>query len=430
MNILLLISALSLSSIAAYFSIIGLATIFPGSISSVITMAIGLEVAKIVVAVWTHQNWKKISFLSKSYLSFAIIILMGITSMGIFGFLSKSHIEHSSSVSFSSQEINEINRKISLKDSIITRNKEYIENEKKTLSFDDVKNKEIKDQLSKDLLDIQSRSDLDIKNYDDKIEKLNSRSSELDNIINEIRKEKGGFFSNTASKIKKIEEQQKEERNYISNQISKLNDLIFNLKEETKTKVNKIRSDILSITESKSQVEEKDFSKIRNYESNIAEALSDIENLNLKKFELENKILLIENELGPIKYISSFIEEVGGPKLDGSSSVRLVILFIIFVFDPLAIVMVVCASSSFFSSKKQDLPKEDPPKQDPPKEDPPKEDPPKEDPPKQDPPKEDSPKQDSHLAYMQQPPQGTNKEENRDKQIKALEDYAKYIKIQ
>ena len=72
MKYLLLGSALSLSSIAAYFSIIGLSTIFPGSILSIVIMAIALELAKIVVAVWTHQNWKKISRLTKFYLCFSI----------------------------------------------------------------------------------------------------------------------------------------------------------------------------------------------------------------------------------------------------------------------------------------------------------------------------------------------------------------------
>ena len=108
MAYLLLGSALLLSSIAAYFSVVGLSTIFPGSIVSIIVMAFGLELAKIIVAVWAHQNWKKISRLTKIYLSTSVIILMGITSMGIFGFLSKSHIEHSSSVSFSQNLIKEI----------------------------------------------------------------------------------------------------------------------------------------------------------------------------------------------------------------------------------------------------------------------------------------------------------------------------------
>jgi len=89
-----LLSALSISAIAAYFSIIGLATIFPGSIEAVIAMGAALEVGKIVAAIWLHKNWKSAPTTLKIYLFSAILVLMGITSMGIFGFLSKSHIEH------------------------------------------------------------------------------------------------------------------------------------------------------------------------------------------------------------------------------------------------------------------------------------------------------------------------------------------------
>ena len=92
--LLYILSALSISSIAAYFSVIGLATIFPGSIKSVIIMGGVLEVGKIVTAIWLHRNWKSSPLLIKSYLSFATLTLMAITSMGIFGFLSKAHIEH------------------------------------------------------------------------------------------------------------------------------------------------------------------------------------------------------------------------------------------------------------------------------------------------------------------------------------------------
>ena len=89
-----IITALALSVIGAYFSIIGLATIFPGGEKSVIVMASTLEVAKIVSVIWLHKNWSKSKILLKSYLVFSVLVLMGITSLGIFGFLSKSHVEH------------------------------------------------------------------------------------------------------------------------------------------------------------------------------------------------------------------------------------------------------------------------------------------------------------------------------------------------
>lgn len=87
------ISGISLSTVAAYYSIIGLTTIFAGAILPVIIMGAVLEISKLVSVSWLHHNWKNTPKLIKSYMIFAILVLMFITSMGIFGFLSKAHIE-------------------------------------------------------------------------------------------------------------------------------------------------------------------------------------------------------------------------------------------------------------------------------------------------------------------------------------------------
>jgi RecA/RadA recombinase len=92
-NYLALITALSLSGVSAYYSIIGLTAVFAGSYWPVVIMGSTLEIAKIIATSWLYKNWKSSPFLLKTYLSFAIIILMTISSMGIFGFLSKAHIE-------------------------------------------------------------------------------------------------------------------------------------------------------------------------------------------------------------------------------------------------------------------------------------------------------------------------------------------------
>ena len=93
MKYLILLTALGISLIAAYYSIVGLAAIFAASVIPVIVMGSALEVGKLVSVAYLHQKWKTIPFLLKSYLTFAIFLLMFITSMGIFGFLSKAHIE-------------------------------------------------------------------------------------------------------------------------------------------------------------------------------------------------------------------------------------------------------------------------------------------------------------------------------------------------
>jgi len=82
-----------LSGVSAYYSIIGLTTVFAGSFWPVVIMGTVLEISKIIGTSWLYRHWKTSPFLLKSYLTFAVVILMIISSMGIFGFLSKAHIE-------------------------------------------------------------------------------------------------------------------------------------------------------------------------------------------------------------------------------------------------------------------------------------------------------------------------------------------------
>jgi len=89
----LLLTSLTIAGVAAWYSIAGLMAIFAGAAIPVAIMAGVLEVGKLVAASWLHINWKWIPILLKTYLTIAVIILMFITSMGIFGFLSKAHVE-------------------------------------------------------------------------------------------------------------------------------------------------------------------------------------------------------------------------------------------------------------------------------------------------------------------------------------------------
>lgn len=91
MTTLLFLSAVSLSTIAAYYAIMGLMAIFSGAAMSIAIMGGALELSKLVVASWLYRNWKETSFLLKTYFVTAIIVLMCLTSMGIFGYLSKAH---------------------------------------------------------------------------------------------------------------------------------------------------------------------------------------------------------------------------------------------------------------------------------------------------------------------------------------------------
>jgi len=93
MTFLTLLCALALSGIAAYYSIIGLAAIFTGAFWPIVFMGSVLEASKLVTTSWLYRNWKTCPFLLKTYLTTSVVILMLITSMGIFGFLSKAHID-------------------------------------------------------------------------------------------------------------------------------------------------------------------------------------------------------------------------------------------------------------------------------------------------------------------------------------------------
>lgn len=95
MAFLLFFTAFVLSGIAAYYSVIGLVAIFSAAVIPVAIMGGSLEAAKLVVASWLYRYWKSIPFLMKAYFTSALVILMLITSMGIFGFLSKAHSDQS-----------------------------------------------------------------------------------------------------------------------------------------------------------------------------------------------------------------------------------------------------------------------------------------------------------------------------------------------
>jgi hypothetical protein len=93
MTSIMFVSAISLSCIAAWYSIAGLTAIFAAAVVPIIVMGGILEVSKLVVASWLYRNWMDIPTTFKTYFTSAVVILMMITSMGIFGFLSKAHLD-------------------------------------------------------------------------------------------------------------------------------------------------------------------------------------------------------------------------------------------------------------------------------------------------------------------------------------------------
>ena len=91
--ILPFLTAIALSVVAAYYSVVGLAQIFPGSFLPVVIMGSTLEISKLVTVSWLYNNWSVTVRIMRYYFLVSIFLLMGITSMGIFGYLSRAHIE-------------------------------------------------------------------------------------------------------------------------------------------------------------------------------------------------------------------------------------------------------------------------------------------------------------------------------------------------
>jgi len=240
LTILTFLSAISISVIAAGYSIIGLATLFAGAVIPIIAMGSALEVGKLVAASWLYNNWNSdVPRLLKAYLFAAIIVLIFITSMGIFGFLSKAHLDQVKPTSGNNIKIELINNQINQQQLIINRSQ-------KTL-----------DQLDKAL---------------------------------EVYIEKEFVTRGLKERAK-----QEEERTQLNNAINNASDKIAELTNQKAT-------------------------------------------LNLEQDK-------IEAEVGPIKYIAELI--YGENAQDNfDSAVRIVILILIFVFDPLAVLLLIAANIS------------------------------------------------------------------------------------
>jgi hypothetical protein len=127
MTYLLFVVALSLSAVAAWYAVAGLVAIFAAATIPIVIMGSLLEAAKLVVASWLYRSWKEIPLLMKSYFTVALVLLMLLTSMGIFGFLSKAHLDQAIPTG-------DVAAKLALIDEKIKTEKENINASRKELS--------------------------------------------------------------------------------------------------------------------------------------------------------------------------------------------------------------------------------------------------------------------------------------------------------
>jgi hypothetical protein len=246
---LITISALSISGSAAFFSVFGLSKLFAGAATAVIIMAGTLEASKLIIATLLHQYWKKLSVLLRAYLTIATLVLIMITSMGIYGFLSAAYQETANASSMVDKEIALIDNRIE--------------------SF-----QKQKDLKSESLAGIEKR-----------ITQLNEGVNNIE--YNWVDRDGAG-----------------DQRELLSKQLEIAN------------------ADYIRLT------------------SDISDLDSTILTLETDRFDVEIDSD-VAAELGPLKYISEITDK------PMAQVVNILLLIIVFVFDPLAISLVIAANRSF-----------------------------------------------------------------------------------
>lgn len=311
--ILTLLSALSISGVAIFYSVIGLATIFPGAFWPVVIMGSVLEIGKLITASWLYRQWKFTPFLLKTYLTTAVILLSIITSMGIFGFLSKAHLEQNLASDTLVQRVDIINDKIESQKIYIERQKAVIDRAEKSI-----------DREGKDFTqDIQVQENI--------INSAYARLEVLDNDVKAYTDQGRGFFK--GDNIKRgveLRTQQKPERDKLNAEIK-----------EAKTLIQKYRDQSRQGGDNNKAI-------IEDAEDNIIASQNTIDDLIIDRQPLEKKLINLEAEVGPVKYIAALAVDWGmTEEVNLSKAVRWVILLIIVVFDPLAVLLLIAANQSF-----------------------------------------------------------------------------------
>lgn len=352
-NYLAFVAAIAIATVAAYYSIIGLMTIFAAAAIPIAVMGGVLEAGKLITASWLYNNRKIIPFFLKSYLITAVVVLMFITSMGIFGFLSKAHIEQTAESEENVAKMEQIDKKIvRLTDTIMTSEQAIVKIETK----DENKNEQINFQIQTEEERIVKVRDQYQKLVDEQDKIINSASDNLD-LLEQFVKDKdtrslqalvgtkvdGVYGPGTAARVNEYREKEESKVDQI---IADARKRITDLRERELTEISKSNEliDRLRNNINTDELDETDTTRIKNLQNTIIESEESITNLNVEKFKLEAEERKLEAEVGPIKYIAELVYSGEADRDILEDAVRWVILIIIFVFDPLAVLLLIAAN--------------------------------------------------------------------------------------
>jgi hypothetical protein len=375
---LTLLSGLSISFVAIYYSVAGLVAIFAAAAVPIIIMGVTLELSKLVATLWLKWNWTAAPRLIKTYLCIAVAVLMFITSMGIFGFLSKAHIDQTASSLDSVARVEQIDKEVARQNALIERAEQRLQRietsgvgaDANVQSQIDAEQARIDSayQRIQPAIDEQQRIiDGKIKLFQDELARVDQELTTLQSYIdaNDIRKAQamvgtrvdGQFGPATAASFQRWQAAKAQERNAIIAKIESANtnptvrearDEIQRLRlsvekqiEQSNQLINRLRSQL-------GQADPAEIEKQLNEQRIIiTTATAEVDSLTSQKYELEAETRKLEAEVGPIKFIADFIYGDRTDKNTLEEAVRWMILIIVIVFDPLAIVLLLASQHSF-----------------------------------------------------------------------------------
>ena len=363
--------ALTISVVAAYYSIIGLVAIFAASMIPVIIMGSVLEVGKITTAVWLHKYWDKATLLMKSYLTIAVLLLMFITSMGIFGFLSKAHIEQTAMAGEGVAQLERVEADIARNKAAITRADEKmikLESSDETIDTNiqakiDAEESRITEKsqrLQIAIAEVSASLELSVAPYITQQQSADNAIALMNGFVekNEVKKiqgligevQDGDYGTKTALGVKTY-------RNNLLDERATALSIVNELRLETRTEISRLRDNfenqvsasnelISRMTTERSVVENVDTeADITALQLKIKNSELLLDKLYETKYTIETESRKLEAEVGPVKYIAALIYGDDPTQDTLEDAVRWIIMILVVVFDPLAVVLVIAGIS-------------------------------------------------------------------------------------
>ena len=378
-GILTLLTALGIAGVAAWFSIAGLMAIFSAAALPIAVMAGTLEVGKLLTASWLYRYWHDTSVALRAYLSTAVVVLMLITSMGIFGYLSKAHLDQAGVSGDAIAVVDRIDGQIAREENRISIIEDRIVSLNSSTGLDVQDSIDAQIQI-RDTAWEQVQGDIDYNQEQinavraqltTDIASLDNRLDALDKSVNDLRAkgkevittDEGGAFRRAetetidyVAQADELRNSQQDERDQISDERASLReqanadikifqDAIDKYREQAQTTINNANAEVNRLRNQSTQSQDSVLDQIDTFNEEIDSIYLEIATLKDEKFEAEQEVRTLEKEVGPIKYVAQLL--FGGDDAELlDKAVQVFILMLVFVFDPLAVMLVIAANQT------------------------------------------------------------------------------------